>query len=76
MVTFERVTNVSLSLLVYPPLAEMADDDKGNWKPGQKKKKSERVDATWNPKSKNSINSDVTLRHVGLGFETSLVAND
>ena len=38
---------------VYPPLAEMTDEDKANsWKPGQKKKKSEKVDSTWNPKSK------------------------
>ncbi|XP_078342492.1 uncharacterized protein LOC144628287 isoform X2 [Oculina patagonica] len=38
---------------VYPPLAEMTDEDKNNsWKPGQRKKKSERVDSTWNPKSK------------------------
>lgn len=41
------------SLVVYPPLAEMADDDKSiGWKPGQRKKKSEKVDSTWNPKSK------------------------
>lgn len=39
--------------VVYPPLAEMADDDKSSgWKPGQRKKKSEKVDSTWNPKSK------------------------
>lgn len=39
--------------VVYPPLAEMTDEDKANsWKPGQKKKKSEKVDSTWNPKSK------------------------
>lgn len=42
--------------VVYPPLAEMTDEDKGtSWKPGQKKKKSERVDSTWNPKSKLTI---------------------
>ncbi|XP_068758652.1 lysine-specific demethylase 7A-like [Montipora capricornis] len=38
---------------VYPPLADMTDEDKAtSWKPGQRKKKSERVDSTWNPKSK------------------------
>lgn len=38
---------------VYPPLAEMTEEDKNNsWKPGQRKKKSEKVDSTWNPKSK------------------------
>lgn len=38
---------------VYPPLAEMTDEDKAiSWKPGQRKKKSEKVDSTWNPKSK------------------------
>lgn len=31
----------------------MTDEDKANsWKPGQRKKKSEKVDSTWNPKSK------------------------
>ena len=47
-------------MIVYPPLAEMTDEEKGSWKPGQKKKKSERVDATWNPKSK-SRNSFVQI---------------
>lgn len=40
--------------VVYPPLAEMTDEDKAiSWKPGQRKKKSEKVDSTWNPKSKS-----------------------
>ncbi|KAJ7379357.1 Lsd1/2 complex PHD finger containing protein Phf2 [Desmophyllum pertusum] len=39
---------------VYPPLAQMTDepDNSSSWKPGQRKKKSEKVDSTWNPKSK------------------------
>lgn len=49
----ERDLFVCFSRVVYPPLAEMTDEDKANsWKPGQRKKKSERVDSTWNPKSK------------------------
>jgi len=44
---------VCFRCVVYPPLAEMTDEDKANsWKPGQRKKKSEKVDSTWNPKSK------------------------
>ena len=49
---------------VYPPLAEMTDEEKANsWKPGQKKKKSEKVDSTWNPKSKlvKKYNADQLL---------------
>ena len=51
--SFERDLFVFFPRVVYPPLAEMTDEDKANsWKPGQRKKKSERVDSTWNPKSK------------------------
>lgn len=53
-------------LVVYPPLAEMADDDKSSgWKPGQRKKKSEKVDSTWNPKSKKiySYGSDYRVSY-------------
>lgn len=48
--------------VVYPPLAEMTDEDKAvSWKPGQRKKKSEKVDSTWNPKSKSRELSSVRL---------------
>lgn len=49
---FVTVITQTIFLTAYPPLSEMVDEEKSNWKPGMKKKKSEKVDATWNPKSK------------------------
>ena len=37
-------------VLVYPTIEDDELPGKVKWKPGMKKKKSERVDATWNPK--------------------------
>ena len=55
LVMISFVLNVfSIFCVVYPPLAEMTEEDKNNsWKPGQRKKKSEKVDSTWNPKSES-----------------------
>lgn len=53
------------SKYVYPPLAEMTEEDKNNsWKPGQRKKKSEKVDSTWNPKSKLLCSPSLEVRPV------------
>ena len=37
-------------IVVYPTIEDDDIPGKVKWKPGMKKKKSERVDATWNPK--------------------------
>jgi hypothetical protein len=50
---FSMVSPVFLMVtfvIVYPTIEDDEIPGKVKWKPGMKKKKSERVDATWNPK--------------------------
>ena len=49
-VVLKQLVSLYLLILVYPTIEDDEQPGKVKWKPGMKKKKSERVDATWNPK--------------------------